>query len=56
MVQPPGDGGIGSDGGFRVAAEALDVGAADAEQGRELAHVQGVGLTGQAGVAGQEPG
>jgi hypothetical protein len=46
------------------AGEGLDVGAADGEQrqapgaapGGELAQVQGVGLAGQAAVAGQEPG
>ena len=47
-----------------VLADALDVGAARAEQaeavamapGGELAQVQRVGLAGQAGVPGQEPG
>jgi len=51
-------------GGLEVPAEALDVGAARAEQpqavvvapGRELAQVQRVRLAGQAGVPGQEPG
>ena len=50
--------------GFQVPGEALDVGAADGEQGQgagtapvgELAQVQGVGLAGQAAIAGQESG
>jgi len=48
----------------RSRPEALDVGAADAEQlllvtrapGRELAQIQGIGVAGQAAVPGQEPG
>ena len=36
-AQPPGDGGAGAAPGFRVAGEALDVGATDGEQ------VQGAG-------------
>ena len=63
-AQPPGDRGAGPAPGFQVAGEAFDVGAADREQsqgagpapGGELAQVQGVGLTGQAAVPGQEPG
>src|SRR5947209_1941829 len=63
-AQPPGDGGAGPASGFQVPGEALDVGAADGEQGHragpapagELAQVQGVGLPGQAAVPGQEPG
>src|SRR5215467_13927165 len=63
-AQPPGDGGAGPAPGFQVAGEAFDVGAADREQvqgagaapGGELAQVQGVGLTGQAAVSGQESG
>jgi len=54
----------GPPGGLEVAAEALDVGAADTEQphlvtrapGRELAQIQGIGFAGQAAVPGQEPG
>ena len=50
--------------GFQVAGEGFDVGAADVEQaqgagpapGGELAQVQGIGLAGQAAVAGQVPG
>jgi hypothetical protein len=50
--------------GFQVAGEALDVGTPGLEQADiallaprgELAQVQGIGLTGQAGVTGQEPG
>src|SRR5690348_6833234 len=49
---------------FQVAGEAFDVGAADGEQAQgtgaapagELAQVQRISLTGQAAVAGQEPG
>jgi hypothetical protein len=56
--------GPGPPGGFEVAAEAFDVGSACGKQaqvvavapGGELAQVQGVGLAGQAGVPGQEPG
>ena len=63
-AQPPGDGSPGPATGFQVAGEALDVGAARLEQAQvaELApagvlpQVQGVGLTGQAGITGQEPG
>ena len=63
-AQPPGDGGAGAAPGFQVTGEALDVGAADGEQGQgagaapggELAQVQRVGLAGQAAVSGQEPG
>ena len=62
--QPAGDGGAGASPGFQLAGEALDVRPADIEQGQrpgsapagELAQVQGVGLTGQAAVPGQEPG
>ncbi len=51
-------------GRLEVAGGRLDVGAADGEQpqlplaapGGELAQVQRVGLPGQAGVPGQEPG
>jgi hypothetical protein len=63
-VQPPGHCGAGSSGGLEVAAEQLDVGAAGGEErqaaalapGGELAQVQYVGLAGQAGIPGQEPG
>jgi hypothetical protein len=59
-AQPPGDGGAGPASGFQVSGEALDVGAADGEQGHrtgsapagELAQVQGVGIAGQAAVPG----
>jgi hypothetical protein len=62
--QPAGDGGPGAAEGFQLAGECLNVGAAGGEQGQapgaapagELAQVQGVGLAGQAAVAGQEPG
>jgi hypothetical protein len=54
----------GTAAGFQVAGEALDVGAAGAEQGQVaglapggvLAQVQLAGLAGQAAVPGQEPG
>ena len=39
-AQPPGDGGTGPAAGFQVAGEALDVGAADGEQGQERARHQ----------------
>ncbi len=63
-AQPAGDGGAGAAAGLQVAGEALDVGAAGAEQGQVaglapggvLAQVQLVGLAGQAAVPGQEPG
>jgi hypothetical protein len=63
-AQPPGDRGAGPAAGFQFAGVGLDVGAADREQGQgpgaapagELAQVEGVGLAGQAAVAGQEPG
>jgi hypothetical protein len=62
-AQPPGDGCPGAAAGFEVPGEALDVGAADAEQAQvvlvapagELAQVQLVCLPGQAAVTGQEP-
>ena len=61
-AQPPGDGGAGPAACFQLTGERLDVAAADREQrqraeaapGGELAQVQGVGLAGQAAVAGQE--
>jgi hypothetical protein len=63
-AQPPGDGGAGAAPGFQVTGEAFDVGAADGEQaygagtapGSELAQVEGVGLSCQAAVPGQESG
>src|SRR5215831_8052638 len=63
-AQPAGDGGAGPAAGFHVTGEALDVGAAGPEQAqvpllapaRILAQVQRVGLAGQAGITGQEPG
>src|ERR1700758_2601627 len=62
--QPPGNGGTGPASGFQVPSEALDVGAADGEQGQgagttpvgELAPVEGIRLAGQATVSGPEPG
>ena len=62
-AQPPRDGGPGAAAGFQVAGEALDVGPAGLERShlaqlapaRMLAQIQGVGLTGQAGKAGQKP-
>ena len=62
--QPPGDGRAGPAPGLQLPGEALDVGAADGEQGQgpgpapvgELAQVQRIGLAGQAAVSGQEPG
>ena len=58
-AQPPGDGGPGPAFRFQVAGEALDVSAPGLEQAQitllapasELAQIQGVSLTGQAGVA-----
>ena len=63
-AQPSGDGGPCSSSGFEVSGEALDVRTTHLEQAHmvllapagELAQVQCVGLTGQAGVAGQESG
>jgi predicted nucleotidyltransferase len=63
-AQPAGDGGAGAAAGFQVAGEALDAGAAGAEQGQVaglapagvLAQAQLIGLAGQAAVPGQEPG
>ena len=62
-AQAAGDGGPGPAAGFQVAGEALDVGPPGSEQaqvaqlapGGELAQVQGVGLTGQAGRPGTRP-
>jgi hypothetical protein len=62
--QPPGDGGPGPAGCLEFSGEQFDVGPADREQaqvpvvapGGELTQVQGVGVAGQAAVAGQEPG
>ena len=59
-AQAPGDGGAGAAAGFQVTGEALDVGAACAEQpqlvvlapGRVLAQIELVGLPGLAAVAG----
>jgi len=61
--QPPRDGGAGPAHRFQVAGEALDVRAADGEQGQracatpagELAQVQGVGLAGQAAYPARNP-
>jgi hypothetical protein len=63
-AQPAGDGGPGPAAGFHVAGEALDVGPPDLEQPQvlrltpvgELAQVQRVSRTSQAGIASQEPG
>ena len=63
-AQPARDGGAGAAPGFQVTGEAFDVGAADGEQAQgagtappsELPQVQGVGLSCQAAVPGQEPG
>jgi len=62
--QASGDGGPGPAELFEVAGEALDVSSADIEQaqlaalapGDELAQIEGVGVTGQPAVAGQEAG
>ena len=61
-AQPAGDGGPGLAALFEVASEALDVDPADVEQtvvvfpapGGELAQIEGVGVAGEATVAGQE--
>ena len=63
-AQPPGDGGAGAAACFQLTGERFDVRAADREQrqraeaapGGELAQVQGVGLAGQAAVAGEVSG
>ena len=63
-AQPLGDSRAGPAPGLQLPGEALDVGAADGEQGQgtgaapggELAQVESVRLAGQAAVAGQEPG
>jgi hypothetical protein len=63
-AQPPGDGRPGTAACFQIAGEAVDVGAADGEQASgavpapagELAQVQGVRISCQAAVPGQEPG
>jgi len=63
-AQPPGDGGAGPAVGFQLAGVGLDVGAVDGEQGQgagaapagELAQVEGLGVAGQATVAGQAAG
>jgi hypothetical protein len=63
-AQAAGDGGPGPAAGFHIPGEALEVGPPDLEQpqvtllapGRVLAQVQRVSLTGQAGIASQEPG
>jgi len=63
-AQPTGDGRPCAAPSFQVAGEAFDVSAADGEQregagtapGSELPQVEGVRLTGQAAVPGQEPG
>jgi len=63
-AQPPGNGRPGTAVGFHLAGERLDVRAAHREQRQrpaaapaaELTQVEGVGLTGQAAVPGQEPG
>src|ERR1700749_5246977 len=62
-AQPPGDGGARPASGFQVTGEAFDVGAADGEQAQgagtaprsELPQVEGIGLSCQAAVPGQEP-
>ena len=62
-AQAAGDGGAGLAAIFEIAGVALDVDAADVEEamvvlrapGGELAQVQGVGVAGEAAVAGQEP-
>ena len=63
-AQPPGDRGAGPALGFQFAGVGLDVGAADREQCQgagaapagELAQVEGLGVAGQATVAGQAAG
>ena len=63
-AQPAGDRGPRPASGLKVPGEALDVGPTGIEEpdevllalAGELAQIQGVGLAGQAGVAGQEPG
>jgi hypothetical protein len=63
-AQPAGDGGPGPAAGLHVAGEALDIRTAGLEQAQVpllapagvLAQVQGIRITGQAGVTGQEPG
>ncbi len=63
MPSPSGDGGPGPAQGLEVAGEALDVAPAHAEERQalfcapsgELAQVKGVGVSGQARVATQEP-
>ena len=62
-AQPTGDGGPGLAAVFEIAGEAFDVDAADVEQlmvvlpapSGELAQVQGVDVTGETAVGGQEP-
>jgi hypothetical protein len=62
-AQPAGDRRPGLATVFEVAGEALDIDAVDVEQlmlvlpapGGELAQIQGVGVTGEAAVGGQEP-
>jgi len=63
-AQPARHGGAGAAPGFQVTGEAFDVGAADGEQDQgagtaprsELPQVEGIGLSCQAPVPGQEPG
>ena len=63
-AKPAADGGPGTSLGLEVPAEALDVGSARREQvsavagapGQELAQVQGVGVSGEPAVSGQEAG
>jgi hypothetical protein len=63
-AQSPGDGGASTAAIFEITGVALDVSAPHCEQaqgvllapGDELAQVQGVGVSGQAAVAGQERG
>jgi hypothetical protein len=62
-AEPSGDGGPSSAAALQIAGESLDVSPSDLEQvelmiiapADELAEVQGVGISGQAAVAGQEP-
>ena len=59
-AQPPGDGGAGAAPGFQLSGEGLDVGVADGEHREgpgaasagELPKVEGVGVAGEAAVAG----
>jgi hypothetical protein len=63
-AQPARDGGAGAAPGFRVTGEPFDVGASNGEQAQgagtaprsELPQVEGLGLSSQTAVPGQEPG